>query len=184
MSASNHRFWMSWVGAAAMVAASGGLMACSDDDEDGEPQTVVVVQTNRVTGAVTTNVVVVADADDDDDAAAPAPEVEVENGAVNVAQVAGEWNGVFQSDEGQGHLDLELIQTADAVAGQFFLANGGAGQVGHATGIVLGDHLVVMLTVNGSDGWIELDGQVNATSSAYTGDWNGSFGTGTFALQK
>lgn len=41
-----------------------------------------------------------------------------------------------------------------------------------------------MLTVNGSPAWIELDGHVNASSSAYIGDWNGTFGSGTFALQK
>jgi len=176
MRALDGRFWMSWVGVAAIVVASGGLVAC-DDDDDAEVQTVVVVQTNRVTGAVTTNVVAVADGGDA--AAAPAGEA-----AANYAQVAGAWNGVFGSNEGTGHLDLELDQTADAVTGQFYLTNGGPGQVGNATGIVMGDHLVVMLSVSGSDAWIELDGHVNASSTAYLGNWNGSFGAGTFSLQK
>ena len=174
MSAIDNRFWMSWVGAAAMAVVSVGLMACNDDDDDATSPVVVVI-TNQVTGVVTTNVVASAG---NNDAAAP-------NGvAANYAQVAGKWNGVFGSDEGQGHMDLELLQTADAVTGQFYLVNGGSGQVGNASGLVTGDHLVVMLSVNGSAAWIELDGHVNASSTAYIGNWSGSFGTGTFALQK
>ena len=38
--------------------------------------------------------------------------------------------------------------------------------------------------VRASSGRIELDGHVNASSTAYIGNWSGSFGTGTFALQK
>ena len=33
MRALDGRFWMSWVGVAAMVVASGGLVACDDDDD-------------------------------------------------------------------------------------------------------------------------------------------------------
>ncbi len=174
MNALKNRFWMNWVGVAMLGVASGGLMACGGDDEEEAP-TVVVVITNQVTGVVVTNV------------AAPAatnnPAAPVAAGP-STAQVAGEWNGAFTSDEGTGHLDLDLLQTADAVTGQFFLTNGGPGQVGNATGTVAGDHLVVKLTVTGSPAWIDLDGHVNASSTAYTGNWSGSFGTGTFALQK
>ena len=173
MNALKNRFWMKWVGVAMLGVASGGLMACGGDDEEEAP-TVVVVITNQVTGVVVTNVAAPAATNN------PAAPV----AAPSTAQVAGEWNGAFTSDEGTGHLDLDLLQTADAVTGQFFLTNGGPGQVGNATGTVAGDHLVVKLTVTGSPAWIDLDGHVNASSTAYTGNWSGSFGTGTFALQK
>ena len=175
MSALNKRFWMSWASVAVLGLASSGLMACGGGDDEEEAPTVVVVVTNHVTGVVVTNVVAPAATNNP---AAPVAEIP------STSQVAGEWNGAFTSDEGTGHLDLDLLQTADAVTGQFFLTNGGPGQVGNATGTVAGDHLVVKLTVTGSPAWIDLDGHVNASSTAYTGNWSGSFGTGTFALQK
>ena len=174
MGACDRRFWMRWAGVLAMTVAGAGLMACNDDDDD--PATATVVVTNQVTGAVTTNAVAVPAGNND--AAAPGGE------GAGHASVAGTWNGVFGSDEGQGHLDLELVQAADAVSGQFFLSRGAGGQAGNAAGTVTGDRLVVRLTVNGSAAWIKLDGHVNASSTAYEGNWTGSFGSGAFALQK
>ena len=173
MSALEKRFRMSWVGVALLGIASGGLMACGSDED--ESAAAVAGVTNQVTPEVTTNAVMPTVNNTPD---SPAPALP------DYAQVAGKWNGVFNSNEGPGHLDLELLQTADAVTGQFFLSSGGHGQVGQATGTVSGDHLTVKLSVTGSAAWIDLDGYVNASSTAYTGNWSGSFGSGSFALQK
>ncbi len=95
-----------------MGLASVGLVACDDDDEEATDP--AAATSAPVTGA---------------DAAGGA------GAAVAPVPVAGEWNGVFDSDEGQGHLDLELIQMGDAVAGQFFLSNGEAGRWARRRGL-------------------------------------------------
>ncbi|MGD9782545.1 MAG: hypothetical protein AB7V14_10400 [Kiritimatiellia bacterium] len=108
--------------------------------------------------------------------------------AAAALDVAGNWNGVFESDEGDGHLELELEQSGAVVTGQFNLSYEGSNQSGNAAGTLTGDHLVLQLTVTnfaiGSDASIELDGHLNAAGTEYIGSWSGSFGSDNFALQK
>lgn len=174
----------------AYALSFGGLVGCSDDD-DGE---------NSMTGALDN---ANASADEDDMAGEAAPAAADEGNAEAVANegdeevvegegdvaaaaldAAGNWNGVFESDEGNGHLELELEQSGAAVTGQFNLSHEGSNQSGNAAGTLTGDHLVLQLTASGSDAFIELDGHLNADGTEYTGTWTGSFGSDDFALQK
>jgi hypothetical protein len=159
MSTLDGRFWMSWVGAVAMMVASGGLMACSDDDDE-EAQTVVVVQTNRVTGVVTTNVVVVADAG----GAAPAAV------AADV-DIAGVWNGTRSSGGGSAQLQFFFVQNNGVLSGQY---QDTSGFEGNLTGEIDGDDIqfVVALTA-GAPGasWI-FTGAANAAGTQLQGKMN------------
>ncbi len=174
--------WMvprsAWTLGLAVALSCPGLAGCDDDGEDADGDAAPAVVTNAVTGAVTTNAVAVTDEAGTADADEPVP------GAAALANVAGEWNGSFRGDEGNGHLDLDLRQTDEMVTGQFNLSNGDSNQVGTIAGNIDGRHLVLMLMVPGSGAWIELDGQVNDAVTAYTGTWTGTFGSGDFALQK
>ena len=164
---------MKWGMGLAVALTCAALAGCDDGgDDDGAEAATGVVTTNEVTGAVTTNGVTDADG--------VAPIVE---GPVNAA-VGGYWNGVFESDEGTGHLELDLDESGDAVTGQFNLSSGGVNQVGNVAGSIEGDHLTLLMLVPGSDAWIELDGYVNANVESYIGTWSGTFGSGDFALQK
>ena len=171
MSALRKWAWVIGGGIAAMALAFGGPMGCSDDDDDDDAGTTTVVVTNEVTGVVTTNVVVVAD----DDVAPPA--------GTSYLNVAGTWTGNFQTDGGQGQIQMELLQQEDTIIGQVRINTGGDDLIGNVAGSIDGDRLVVMLTF--SDGrWIELDGNVNAGATDYQGYLTGDWGQGQFALHK
>lgn len=193
----------------AFALSFGGLVGCSDDD--GENSMTGALD-NANAGADEDNMAGEAApaaeerADNDDDGEAENGEdaaadegndeaianeegdEEVVEGEGDVAaadlDAAGNWNGVFESDEGNGHLELELEQSGAAVTGQFNLSYEGSNQSGNAAGTLTGDHLVLQLTASGSDASIELDGHLNADGTEYIGTWTGSFGSDDFALQK
>jgi|LSQX01.3.fsa_nt_gb hypothetical protein len=100
--------------------------------------------------------------------------------------VAGEWNGVITSREGNGHMELDLRQAGDVVTGQFYLTRDGfGGQTGQAAGRLDGNRLRLQLAVRGSDITMDMDGRVNANATSYTGQWAlGALDNGNFALQK
>ena len=168
------RKWFGLVtcGIVALAVAVAGPLGCSDDDDDdgGGANTTVVVVTNQVDGTVVTNVVVVTNAP-------PAADPQVLN-------VAGTWTGNFQTDIGQGQLQVQLVQAGSDLVGQFRINTGGPDQVGNATGNVSGDRVVLMLDVTANDRWMELDGNANASATIYNGNLTGFYGQGQFALSK
>lgn len=175
-----------WMAALALAPLAG----CGDDGDDGDDETATTVETVSGTDAATgseTDATTNSEADastDSQPAADAATNAVVDAVEAAVLAVAGEWNGVFNGDEGSSHLDLELRQDGDAVTGQFALSRGGSTQTGNASGSVDGNRLTVGLTVLGSEAWIDLDGQVNAAGTEYVGTWTGTFGDGDFALQR
>ena len=168
------------LGVAVALAGLGGMGCGGDDDDDGEAAAAEAADVAEAAeGGGATNAVEGADA-----AEAEADAADVVVGALNALAVDGEWNGSFSSDEGNGHLDLDLAQAEESITGQFNLSYGPANQVGNVAGSIDGDHLTLLLTVPGSAAWIELDGHVNAAATSYIGTWTGTFGEGDFALQK
>lgn len=192
----------------AFALSFGGLVGCSDDDGEnsmtgaldnanagadvddmaGEAAPAAEEEADNEDGGEAENGED-ADADEEnDEAVANEGDEAVVDGEGDVAaaalDAAGNWNGVFESDEGNGHLELDLEQSGAAVTGQFNLSYEGANQSGNAAGTLTGDHLVLQLTVGGSDASIELDGHLNADGTEYVGTWTGSFGADDFALQK
>ena len=162
--------WIWLVGIAALALAFGGPMGCGggDDDNDGDgpgTTTTTVVVTNTVNGTTVTNTVVVTNTQ-------------------AVLNVAGVWTGNFQTDVGEGQLQLDLDQNGTAIIGQFRIGTGGADQVGNASGSISGDRLVVMLDVTANDRWMELDGHANASATRYIGNLTGFYGQGQFDLHK
>ncbi len=166
--------WQWGMGLAVALSCAALAAGCDDDDDHDSDEAAAAETDAGGQNAGGGEVAETPDADRDEPAA----------GAAAVLSVAGEWNGVFGNNEGNGHLELDLRQAEDMVTGQFYLANGGPGQVGQAAGRIDGDCLRLQLTVPGSEAWIELDGRVNADATTYIGQWAGSFGTGNFALQK
>jgi len=171
MSALRKWAWLIGGGIAAVALVWGGPVGCSDSDDDDDPATTTVVVTNATTGVVTTNVVVV----DDDDVAPPA--------GTSYLNVAGTWTGNFQTDEGQGQIQAQLLQQEDTLIGQVRINTGGDDVTGNVAGSIDGDHLVLMLTFAGGQ-WIELDGHANAGATDYNGNLTGDWGQGQFALHK
>lgn len=176
-----HSEW--WLGIALTVAALAlaGPAGCDDDDDDdGGTTTTTVVVTNQVDGTVVTNVVVVTNAPAADDL----PPAEEEAPPAAVLNVAGTWTGNFTTDIGMGQLQVQVNQAGSNLAGQFRLNTGGADQVGNATGIVIGDQVVLMLDVTANDRWMELNGNANAAATSYIGTLTGTYGQGQFELHK
>ena len=184
-----------WIGIALTVAALAlaGPAGCDDDDDEegggATTTTTTVVVTNQVDGTVVTNVVVVTNAPAADvpppaEEEAPPPAGDEAPPAAGVT-IAGIWTGNFSTDAGRGQLQVQVNQAGSTLAGQFRLNTGGADQVGNATGIVIdGDHVVLMLDVTANDRWMELNGEIHAAATAYSGTLTGTYGQGQFELHK
>ncbi len=107
--------------------------------------------------------------------------VVVTNTPAATLDVAGDWSGVYENQNGSSHVDLQLLQNGDAITGQFAVG----ADTGSVSGTLTGDHLITTLSYSNSPKWIKLEGDVNATATVYQGNWTDSLGnSGTFALQK
>jgi hypothetical protein len=174
---STSRKWIWLAGIVTVALACTGPIGCGGgDDGDGDSDggsvvggTTTVVVTNTVTGTTVTNVVVVTNAP-------PA----VPSGL----NVVGTWTGNFQTDVGEGQLQMQLQQQGTTIRGQGRLNTGGADQVGNVTGSISGDHMVLSLTVTASGDSMSLDGHVNSGATSYVGNLDGDWGQGQFSLHK
>lgn len=193
MKADKRVSWLLWMSMLIAVVACLGLAGCDDGGGGDDGETTVVVVTNETTGVVTTNVVVVVDddgADDDadiDDADADADADGDEEPAI--LDVAGTWTGNFSGQDGQGQIQVSVIQDGMTVHVQGRVNTGGPDRLVTSQGTIQGDLLGMTLLFEDNAGdFMVLAGNVNASSTSWEGQFNAQFNdnedTGSFTMHK